>query len=613
MTSQFSLFEMTETNDDLDIRTEQQSLKKVAYDVGEKVGGARKDLAALRKAFEENQSASVLEEIESSSAILAAEIVNKKELFRSFNLLTEKENGVEPAVARAKQLLFQRIDSTPSVDSKEVRLSFMTAAHYLLDSISKVKTMDELYAYLNNLATLLRHELYNLTGLEKLLGQIKLDLDSLPKDSDEWRLAYKRGINAKRDILNCRKAQEIGLRSLGDKFINFFRSKSSYTSTLTNALKVESWDELLIKKEKKKGIARKLVWERHLPERPDRTGGAISTVEKPEDLLTFFHLRGAEFGHYMDDSKGMEHLLRSSEAMMDLAELLGLDYTSISLNGTLAMAYGARGRGGSALAHYEPLSKVINMTKEKGSLGVFAHEWFHGLDNHLYDLSHNSKNGKRGYASEPETLGQHVDSFLKLLFEELIDLIKEGNSISYFENTNKPGERWRGYDFKSAYQRHNGNVLEAMTERINSKKRRMEEDVTFAQTYYGSQKEGEKIRNKYLRNLKKFALALAWYHEDQTGEKIDYIPYPSDKSPYFQASIKLDKGKEGKYWSKDLEMTARAFESFIQDKLKAAGRVSDYLVAGTRDSLAFPMDEHRLAINNKFEEIFKFIRELKLI
>lgn len=615
METQLSLFQAAAVNPVLvDIRTEQQSNKKVAYDVGEKIGGARKDLAALRKAFEDNQSASILEEIEGVSTILAAEVITKNELFKRFSLPNEKEKGTDPAVARAKQLLIQRVEAAPIEDSKEGRLKFMNAAQHLLSVLEPIKDLDCLYPVLNELSKQIQKENYNLRFFENSLEEITQEIHSLEKGSADWKLAYQKGMSIKRNIRDTKLAQEIGLSCLGKKFCNFFKSRSSYTSTLTNALKIQSWDDLLEKKEVKKSTSRKPVWERNLPERPDRIGGGQSPIERPEDLLQFFGFRGVEFGHYMEDNKGMEHLLRSSEAMMDLADLLGVDYASISLGGTLGMAYGARGRGGSALAHFEPLSNVINMTKERGCLGVWSHEWWHSLDCYLHKLSHNSKNGKIGFASNPDTLGKGTDVLIEFLFRELIDLIKAGESTAYYENTNKPGESWRGTFFKKAYTRHNGNLFEAMKEKIEESKKNMQSDIDFY-SRYSSQVEQriEKLKKRAERDIKSFAMALAWYHEQQTGERVNLIPYPSDKSKYFQQSLVLDRQKEGKYWSSHHEMTARAFESYIQDKLKAAGRKSDYLVAGTRDGLAFPMGEERIAINKKFEQIIELLKENKII
>lgn len=617
MDNQLTLFEISEQQIIIeDIRTEQQTAKKVAYDVGVKIGGARKDLIKLRKAFEENQSATILNEIEELSTVLAAEIINKNELFKGFSLEREKENGTEPSVARAKQLLIQRVITTPVVDSKESRMQFMKAAQYLLSLLEPIKTIDELYPVLQTVSDHLYKEKFKTSFYERELESILSVLEDFQEDTNEWQ-----ELNKKRSMLITRlnevkDAKALGLSILGEKFSNFFIRRSSYKSTLTNALKIVSWDELLEKKEKKQSGTtgpRKPVWERTLPERPDRIGGAQSPIEKPEDLLTFFGFRGVEFGHYMDDEKGREHLLRSTEAMMDLAELLGMDYQAISLNASLGMAYGARGRGGNSYAHFEPLANVINMTKEKGCLGILAHEWFHALDAQVFTISHSSKNGKIGYASEPDTLGTNIDSYLQFLFYELMDVIKKGNAVSFFENTNKPGDRWRGVSFKTAYRRHNGDLFKAMEEKVASEKESLESNVRFYSSYtHTSNKEIEKLKRKADKAIKTFAQALAWFHEQETGERVDRIPYPSDTSQYFQASIILDKGKK-RYWSSNVELAARAFESYIQDKLKDSGRRSDYLVAGTRDGVAFPMGEERKAINSKFDEIIQIIKENKLI
>lgn len=613
MIDQLSLFQQESEQKVDDIRTEKQITRKVSYDAGALISGSKKELAALRKAFTEKNSLSVLDEIENISAVVAAELVNKHELFKAFSLEKEKELGTEPAVARAKQLLIQRVTLTPAGDSKEERQQFMKATLYVLKQMESVHEWDDLGTFLNELARLIQDEKYRAGYFVEQINNYQAQLECISDESEEWKSIHSKITRYEKRIKDIQYAREIGLSTLGKKFVNLFKSKSSYRSTLTNAAKVQSWEELLEKKEKKVSSARKPVWERTLPERPDRRGGAQSTIQKPEELISFFEFQGVQFGHYVEDTKGMEHLLRSSEAMMDLAEILGLSYTSISLNGTLSMAYGARGSG-KALAHYEPLSKVINMTKEKGSLGVFAHEWFHALDNHLFDLSYESKNGKRGYATEPDSLGENFDFLLKVLFDELVDTMKKGKSVSYYENTNKPGDRWRGIHFKTLYSRYNGDLFKVMEHRIAEIKENLEGRIKFYSSYYSAgSNEIEKLNKKAEREIKQFALALSWYHEQQTGERVEQIPYPSEMSHYLQASLILDRGKMGKYWSSNIELAARAFESYIQDKLKESGRVSDYLVAGTRDGMAFPMGEERERINQKIDQIMKMIKELQLI
>lgn len=127
---------------DQDIRTEKQFGKRIAYDVGEKIAGSRKDEMVLKQAFEESQTLSNLNDLESVSPSLAAELVTKKQIF-TFSLEREKEQGTEPAVARIKQLLLQRIDSTPSVDSAESRKNYLQAAKYYEEMMNPVRTFEE--------------------------------------------------------------------------------------------------------------------------------------------------------------------------------------------------------------------------------------------------------------------------------------------------------------------------------------------------------------------------------------------------------------------------------------------------------------------------------------
>ena len=65
---------------------------------------------------------------------------------------------------------------------------------------------------------------------------------------------------------------------------------------------------------------------------------------------------------------------------MDMATVLDISPKAISLNGTLGLAFGARGT--RFAAHYEPSKMVINISKLNGP-GALAHEWGHALDHYL--------------------------------------------------------------------------------------------------------------------------------------------------------------------------------------------------------------------------------------
>ena len=104
----------------------------------------------------------------------------------------------------------------------------------------------------------------------------------------------------------------------------------------------------------------------------------------PEHFQETFGFRGVEFGTWVENATRQENLNNAYDALTDMAEALNLPPRALSLNGSLGLAFGARGRGGknAPLAHYEPVKVVINLTKNKGS-GSLGHEWFHSLDNYL--------------------------------------------------------------------------------------------------------------------------------------------------------------------------------------------------------------------------------------
>jgi hypothetical protein len=108
-----------------------------------------------------------------------------------------------------------------------------------------------------------------------------------------------------------------------------------------------------------------------------RTGKDIS----PETFASVFPFRGVEFGNWVNQVERAASLNEAYDALSDLAAVLSINKSIISLDGKLALAFGARGSG-NASAHYERTKVVINLTKTRGA-GSLAHEWFHALDNYI--------------------------------------------------------------------------------------------------------------------------------------------------------------------------------------------------------------------------------------
>ena len=140
-------------------------------------------------------------------------------------------------------------------------------------------------------------------------------------------------------------------------------------------------DELTIKLEKYKEVP----LERADTNRPrvgqDMRQGLDVT---PEQFREAFGFRGVEFGNWVEQGRRQQDLNDAFDALMDMAAVLQLPPKAISLNGELGLAFGARGAGGKnpAAAHYERGKVVINLTKKSGA-GSLGHEWWHAVDNYF--------------------------------------------------------------------------------------------------------------------------------------------------------------------------------------------------------------------------------------
>lgn len=129
-----------------------------------------------------------------------------------------------------------------------------------------------------------------------------------------------------------------------------------------------------------------------------------TTIEK---LIDKFDLRGIQFGNWVTLEDKFNYLAVLHLSMLDLNRVTRFKTLSIGQN-MLSVSFGSRGSGG-ALAHFEPSTLVINITRYKrqdvikkqieawggiapreipklwrflntGGIGSFAHEYGHFLD-----------------------------------------------------------------------------------------------------------------------------------------------------------------------------------------------------------------------------------------
>lgn len=151
----------------------------------------------------------------------------------------------------------------------------------------------------------------------------------------------------------------------------------------------------------------------------------------PQDFLDEFGFRGVEFGNWVPQGERQLYLNKTYDAIKDFCAIVGISPKAFSLGGRLGLAFGARGHS-KAMAHYEPAKEVINLTRMSG-VGSLAHEWFHAVDNYLAKQ-------KTGNMSDMATVTHDVvRDELSSVFRELHDVMK---SMDYHRRSRNAGEYW---------------------------------------------------------------------------------------------------------------------------------------------------------------------------
>ena len=146
-----------------------------------------------------------------------------------------------------------------------------------------------------------------------------------------------------------------------------------------------------------------------------------------EDYINDFKFYGGEFGTWLSEIDRQKNLDMAYVAFKNLATALNIPMERISLGEKLSIAFGSRGRG-NAMAHYEPLRKVINLTKWKGA-GSLAHEYGHAIDFMLSE----SFGLSDGFMSTP--------TYQLIQYPEIAAVIKsmkanpDGGVTKYFKNS----------------------------------------------------------------------------------------------------------------------------------------------------------------------------------
>jgi hypothetical protein len=341
-----------------------------------------------------------------------------------------------------------------------------------------------------------------------------------------------------------------------------------------------------------------------------RKGGRLVSVNSTHALKDTLGFRDVQSGNWVlkDPNSAKFHVEQTAAAMSDLADMLGIDQELLGFRGRLGMAFGARGSGGknAARAHYEPVHRVINLTKMGGG-GSLGHEYFHALDNVMHELVSAQPSGKKNefVTANPNLLPEgDLRDAVKALNRAIMDGDLRAPEVIKFTEKDVSTAK---YNIDAPRNR----IARAIKDAGNATAGVLAIDAFLAP----SSTENSRIakqRNQWRK------LAAAYYASE--GETMATLAVGMGVSSFAFEAATLDKGQLGGYWSQLEELSARGFQAWIEDRMAQHERQNDYLSAFADNKYhydplldiqykPFPEGEERIKINAAFDNLFEVIRK----
>lgn len=576
-------------------------------DAGEKIGGARKDFHA--RALD-------LADLDSMTNDEAVRAVRKDAIWPAPDYQKLVDDGCEPMAAALIKAVRDRMAATPNFTSpslkaaefgpEDARRLYVDMVGRVRDAFMAVKTVgdaDRLY--------------------DRLLDDIGWDRSSRNQDAEVKALLFS--IYKGR---SCPFLLDTGARSTARTLVDggfpakiegwergvTYRASGGEVIAIKGSRVIARGadrDEARAAAHKaiEQGAAKKADGPTMPPDRPhldaiEREG--LEDVREgrdihPQEFIDKLGFRGIEFGNWVANDERQTLLNMAWEALHDLADVINVPVECLSLDGRLALAFGARGRGRHA-AHYEPGLKVFNFTKLSGA-GTAAHEWFHAFDHWVAE-------SEGVIASEHVRMmtgGQHHGADLDRILAHL-----------------KPDERNAAKTFTGlllSRQRSKEEQIERLAAQIAecegnvSKYTKMRADHVSSSA--SPNKKWLKDVDRYLAGQRDRIHNLHLASRETEAKPADG-EFGRTATNYAQEARKLC-GKSGTYYLEPTELGARAFESFVFDAIADRKGRSDYLVYGVEPDRyedpeiwkgnPYPTGAERLALNAAASTMMEAFRE----
>ncbi|KAB2838652.1 MAG: hypothetical protein F9K47_17640, partial [Burkholderiales bacterium] len=321
-------------------------------DVGQKLGGARKDEWSARLS---------VAEVETMTPPERLQVVTKKRVWPSFDFEQMRAAGVEPAAAYFMQRLRTMAAAGPA--RAEDAEWYVRALHVAQEALGQCRTVGEVI----DACTKVRHTLQK--------EDSEFDRSYIWTDSAPSCRALGRPVM---EVLHSpdRLAHQARYRTQDNtSWARVYRAKA--TPAAEREIAVEGNDGEMAESTRETDSQQ---WSRPHLDRLERTGPSWREERDitGDELVEAFGFRGIEWGNWVPQHERQAILNHAFEAFHDLADVLGLPPRMMSLHGALGIGFGSRGRGRFA-AHFEPSCCAINLTRLAGA-GSLAHEWGHAID-----------------------------------------------------------------------------------------------------------------------------------------------------------------------------------------------------------------------------------------
>lgn len=595
---------------------------------GKTIGGSRADIAQPLGGTEKD--------IEDMSDEERQKKVTKDFVWPTPNYEIMVNEGAEPHVAYLVKEIRDAIPQKPDLRDGTQYAKFIRQVSEIRDILMAVKTEDDMNATAERIKALREEstktpwDLYTGDHWWKIVSLLQRATSKMYKkelrfiEENGWPGggAWRRGIKIEQE--RSEEGHDVWaiMRRLGSGRYQYwslmatgFETKEAAEEYLVNKLKP------LIEKELKDRRMDRPILSKVVRKGPDYRGG--KDIEPEKFLKTFGFRKGwGEEGAGMETGKWNKSILQTYlncayDSFMDLARILNVDPKVMSLNGTLSIAFGARGRGGKAAAHYESARKVINLTKFNGA-GSLAHEWGHALDDYM-----GRSTGISGYLSKAAEDAYRAEVFAgdNETKRAMYELWHESMYKRYSTAEELESEVQRGIDANKGWvdslvrdlERYK--VDEAGIERF----RAFANEIMSVKPDVASKRVGE-IQTLFLQiskhdmskkaasimvdNFRYSAVKMREAEDVRAGNgRIGSLR----KTKWYQNCSQVD--PKGTYWRTPVEMFARAFESFVEDTITGYATQSDYLVHGTHSATyarpVYPDGGERELINAKIEKLVK--------